>query len=156
MPVSVNTMKRKIGITLLLIIAAYVGYRFLLSYNPAYAYKRISGNSLPNGVVSVNYASKFNDNLFHKCHYWEFTHNEAGLNLLLKQIGAKDKYEDYQNVTDFKTYDAIWILPEIENALGKKIPKTSIGKGYEIPKMNGRDNWFLIDKSGDHSYMVLK
>ena len=105
--------------------------------------------------MAVSYASKLNDNLFHSGHYWELTHNETGLNLLLKQIGAKDQYEDYQNVTDFKTYEEIWVLPEIEDALGKKIPKTSIGKGYEIPQMNGRDNWLLISKSGDHSYMVL-
>ena len=149
-------MKRKIGITLGLIIIAYIGYRIFLSYNPEFAYKWISGDPLPNGVVAVSYASKFNDNLLHRGHYWELTHNEAGLSLLLKQIGAKDKYEDYQNVTDFKDYDAIWVLSDIENALGIKVSKTSIGKGYEIPQMNGRDNWLLIDKSGDHSYMVLK
>jgi hypothetical protein len=148
-------MKIKIGITTVLFIATYLGYHIFLSFNPGIAYRLVSGISLPNGVSAIGYASKLNDNLFHSGHYWEFTHNKTGLNLLLKQIGAGDRYEDYQNMTDFQVDDAICVLPNIEYALGKTIPKTSIGRGYEIYRKAGRDSWLLISKSGDHSYYEL-
>jgi hypothetical protein len=148
-------MKLKIGITIGLFIGAYIGYRIFLSYNPGIAYEWISGNSLPNGVVAVSYASKFNDNLFHSGHYWEFAHDETGMLMLLKQIGADDKYENYQNTNNSQDHDAIWVLSNIEKALGKKIPVASIGRGYELSKTNSRDSWLLINKNGKRSYYEL-
>lgn len=148
-------MKIRNAIIMVLFIAAYSGYRMFLSFNPGIAYRLISGNSLPDGVSAISYASKLNDNLFHSGHYWEFTHSKAGLILLLKQIGVNDGYEGYQNISRFQDYDAIWVLPAIEEALGRTIPKTSIGRGYGISRINGRDSWLLTSKNGDRSYYEL-
>lgn len=153
--VSVLEMKKKISIIVILFVVSYWGCRLFLSLNPGVAYRLISGSSLPNGVSAISFASKLNDNLFHFGHYWEFSHDETGLDLLLKQIGASDRYEDYQTISDVKAYDAIWVLPNIENAIGKTISKNSIGRGYEISRIDSRKSWLLVTKNGDHSYYEL-
>ena len=40
-------------------------------------------------------------------------------------------------------------------ALGKKIEKNTIGKGYEIIGKNNRNSWLLVNKTGDRSYYVF-
>jgi len=145
----------KYGIITAAFVCLYIGFKVILNYNPHLAYEWITGNQIPEDVVAVNYGSLINDNLFHSGHYWEFLHSEAGLQNLLGQLGAGNKYENYENVTNYLEYEAIWTLGNVETALGKKIDKNTIGKGYEIPGANSRDNWLLVNKSGDRSYYVF-
>jgi len=72
--------------------------------------------------------------------------------MLLKQVGADEEYENYDNVKNYRDYDAIWILPNIEKALSISVPKASIGRGYEIQMKNRKDSWLLVDKNGTRSY----
>jgi len=142
----------KYGFIAAILLGTYIGYRAFLNNNPQFAYEWITGNKIPEGVVVVSYGSLSNDNLFHSGYCWEFSHSEVGLLNILKQIGAGKEYENYKNVTDYQGYDVIWSLSDIDKALGKKIDKNTIGKGYEITGKNNRDNWFLINKTGDRSY----
>jgi len=137
-------MKTKILKIIGIIIAGHIIYRIFLCCNPGLAYEWITGNKLPEGVEAVSYSRRVNDNFFHMGHYWEFVHSKKGMGLLLKQIGA-----------DEESYDAIGVLYAIEMALDKKIPVTSIGRGYEISKQNCRDSWLLIDNNGDRSFYEL-
>ena len=89
----------KLGFIATILVGAYIGYRAFLNYNPQFAYKWITGNKIPEGVTAVSHGSLSNDNLFHSGHCWEFSHSEVGLLNLLKQIGAKREYENYENVT---------------------------------------------------------
>lgn len=145
-------MKKVTGIAVLLLIATFVSYRFFLIYNPDTAYEWITNNKLPEDVQVVSYSTVLTDNLLHFSHIWEFTHNKEGMSKLLKQIGAGNVFENYANVKNYSEFDAIWVLPSIEKALNKKIPRGSIGKGYEISSGNNRDNWLLVDKKGNRSY----
>lgn len=142
----------KYSITVIAIIGIYIGYRVFFNFNPELAYKWITGKEIPQGVTAVSYGSMINDNLFHSGHYWEFSHDESGLLKLLEQIGAGKEFENYENVTNYKEYDAIWTILNIETALGKNIDKNTIGKGYEIPGPNNRDGWLLVNKTGERSY----
>lgn len=148
-------MKLKFAIAIGMFIGVYISYRVFWIYNPDIAYEWITGNALPKGVVAVSYALMFNDNYMHSGHYWEFTHVEAGMLKLLEQLGVGKEFENYEHVTNFQQYDAIWTLPSIEKALGKSIPKEDIGKGYEIRRNAGHDSWLLISKTGDRSYYEL-
>ena len=145
----------KYGFLAITFVCLYIGYTLLLNYNPHLAYEWITGNIIPKDVVALNYGSLINDNLFYSGHYWEFSHSEVGLLNLLSQLAAGNKYENYEHVTNYQEFEAIWTLASVETALGKKIDKNTIGKGYEIPSTNNRDNWLLVNKSGGRSFYVF-
>jgi len=105
---------------------------------PSLAYRWIVGEQLPNGVHAVAYGSVMNDNLFHTGYCWEFENNEAGLHEFLSQMGFQE------------SLDAINVIGQFEDALGIKIPVSNIGTGYEREK--DRDDWLLVDRTGNRSF----
>ena len=137
------------SITVLLSLV-FPWYIFL---SPTSSYEWITNNKPPNETEIVNSGYEINDNFFHVGYYWEIKHTKSGLKNLLSQLKASTYFEDYTNVQDYKEFDNIWKLPNIENALNKKIHKSSISKGYEVTTNNRRDSILLVNKNGNTSYL---
>lgn len=151
-------MKRaKYLIALLLILCAVIFQEpWFWFMSPQKSYEFITGNKLPKGAEAKLFGSMFNDNFFHKGYYWEFRHSKTGLKLLKRQLNIGENYELYEKGADLKQYDAIWRIQGFEEVFRKEIPMSSVERGYEFNgNQNKRDDWLLIIRDGEVSYLEL-
>ena len=136
--------------TILYSIAAYTSY-LLFIYGPCRVYAHLL-SGFPEGVEVVQCKSCFNDNFFHRGMYFILDHhNQDDLETFLEQINAGEYYDDYSIVENISDYDTC-CGGAFEKHFHINIPIESLGKGYEIEKR--RDDWLLIDKSGQKSYYI--
>jgi hypothetical protein len=100
--------------------------------SPPDAYLKIPQKQLLQGASALRDGTRHTDNLLHKRYFWEFEQPPEDLASLLSQLEARPADDDFQKTSSLKENDTPWVLPLLENALLKKIPKGSISRGYKI------------------------